>query len=913
MNNKIQYSIRYVILSLLIGLCCTSCQEDDWYSSLTPEQRNLIGNGVNFNASISDPFYTRASWADFEGRFSVGEQMVIYRQYWTGSDFGEEAYRQYSLVQKYATGTSIYLGDPNWLPIAGRKGGNWNVETKTTQQFNQTKADSLTWDNDKTVRFRAVGRSNYAGCITSGNGRDYYYADFTLSDWVTVSGPTTEIPFEMKHLGCRIVFSPKEGAGVYSGNVLQKVEISVDPADYERNDNSVSKGDDEADKIIKDENGNTLSATEAANKVKAVYDRMCMPAGIDKETGLMLTMTKEFYDNGTSDDFQKILEKPVLASTTDVDGNTVDRISFGTQTPENIATYIQRPAFTKCLNVVNSFLVTIPYDMSNTSSTQGEVLVLPPYTRFRVWIYDTNRGDGMITKDQNNQNVNPTEGNYHILSLSDFGDTFKYGMELSAGRSYQFKVGYKYDQLVAEVTPSFSWVEQDLQTLSGTQVNTNPSLSAEPYKWWMDAIDEATQNAISTSGDYKPVFEIQTPQQFLEFINLVNGTATTKTSGLEQAKRTIYNLDGTVNNEKSGYWWYTSITADGDTLWTTREAMEAQGYIFYNQYFRSVGDNRAEARETYLKGPYSFYDSSFGAFKVKLGYDLDMDDWKLASIGTGTGAMFMGEFDGQNHTISNLYMEHEYLFEKIKGADIRNLRLTSTHNLALVKEATGSNYIIGISLKANSTGSSIAKSIIGKDDQDRLNASYVVGCIHEGTAGDGMIGKADDLYMYGCMETGGGIPSGSGALLGAYQDPGNKFFAPQSGKFAEWGRFMCNYYNIETSPGTYAAVEAGVYKAQEYIRGVKSHVLKAVTNYMLPDDMPYNKLSDEQKREIYGLAPWKAMNYGIVQYNASSIGEKHPCTLHYENNTTGYANRYPQLVNGAPGTGYYENVLEQNN
>lgn len=908
MNSKILHSFRFGILSLMIGLCSTSCNEEEWYSSLSQEQRDLLGKGVNFNASVSDPFYTRASWADLEGRFSVGEQMVIYRQYWTGSAFGEEAYRQYNLVQKYAAGTGSIapLGDPNWLPLANRKGGNWNGTQ--TVEIDQTAADSLTWDNDRTVRFRAIGRSNYANCIN--NGKNSYYPDYTISDWVTVSGPTTEIPFEMKHLGCRIVFSP---LGDNNGNQIQKVEISFDPHDYQWEDNSVSKGDDENDKIIIDENGTQLTATDAANKVKAVYNRMCMPAGVDKESGLLLTMTKTFYDEGSTEDFQKILEKPVLADETAVGESTKDRISFGTQTSDNIATYIQRPVFTSRMNTRYLFMVTVPYDMSSNVN-KGEVLVLPPYTRFRVWLYDTNSGDNMSTADQKGNTVYKTEGNYHILTLSDFGDTFKDGLELTAGASYQFKVGYQYDKFKAEVAPTLSWEEQNLAIQNGSQVNTDPSLSTEPYMWWKDAIDDAIRVVTTNSGDFNPVFEIKTPQEFLEFINLVNGTATQKMSGLEQAYRTIYNLDGTVNEEKSGYWWYTGLTDEGEPIWTTREAMEAQGYIFYNQYFRSVGDNRAEARETYLKGPFSFYDASFNtAFKVKLSADLDMDDWMLASIGSGTSASFMGEFDGQNYTISNLNMENEYLFENIKDADIRNVRLTSTHNLALVNAAKGSNYLVGISLKANSTNSSIAQSIIGVDAEGRANASYVVGCIHEGTAGDGMIGTADNLFMYGCMETAGGIPSSKGALLGTYYDNNEKFFAPQGGKYAEWGRFMCNYYNTETSPGTSATAVAGVYKPQEYIRGAKTHVLKAVKDYLLPDETPYNKLSDLQKSEIYGLAPWKAMNYGIQQYNASSIGEKHPCTMHYENTITGYINRYPQLKNGVPATSQYANVLDQNN
>ena len=909
---KTHYYIYNTLFTLLaLGAGWMSCSEIEDFDTLTPEQYQLIGKGVNFDASISDPFITRASSYDLTGGFNEGDMLTIYRQYWVEDEgFGEEAYRQYSLIQKRAQGTDIAIGDPNWKPAKDWKGGEWNKETKKTVQFTQTDADSLTWDNDRTLRFRAIGRNNYAGCITG--GRDSYYPDFTISDWVTVSGPTTEVPFTMKHLGSRIVFSPR------TGNYIQKVEISFSKEDYEWEDNSVSIDNDNSDKFPKEVDGVLITAEQAANNVKAIYEKMCMPSGVDMETGLLKAMTTKFYTTASTNDFTHIVEKPTLASGVSVTAETTDMIQYGTQSGADIAQYIQHPVFSQRLYGSNLFLVTIPYDMSKESG--GDPIVLPSYTRFRVWMYDVNNGDGQTTNSQNGSAVSSVEGNYHILSLEDFGDAFKNGLEMTAGRSYRFFVGYQYDQLKAEVAPQFSWKEQDINIQDpAVDETTEPELSSQPYKWWQDAIATAIYNVQNppqgqTKVDYNPVFEINNEKQFLEFINLVNGTAATNgTRELYQAHRTILKPDGTV--QEAGYWWYTGIAQNGDTLWTTEEIQKHNGFVFYQEYRRSVGDNRAEAIPAYLKESFSFYDKSFNKhFTVKLNKDLDMAEWKLASIGNADLSAFQGVFDGQNHSIKNLYMENEYLFGNIKGADVRNLKLESDHNLALVDKATLDNYIAGISIKANCTKSSIANSIIGWDaTAERENISYIVGCIHEGLSGDGMIGKADNLYMYGCMEAGEGIPSSKGALLGVYNNPNDPFFATQPGSFPDWGRFMCNYYDIEKSPGTKATSVNEVYKAQEYIRGAKSHVLKATQDYLLSGDLLYSKLSDIQKQEIYGLAPWKAMNYGIYKYNESTVGQAHPCTLHYENNTVGYANRYPVLVSGELNSSLYGDVLDQLN
>ena len=79
---------------------------------------------------------------------------------------------------------------------------------------------------------------------------------------------------------------------------------------------------------------------------------------------------------------------------------------------------------------------------------------------------------------------------------------------------------------------------------------------------------------------------------------------------------------------------------------------------------------------------------------------------------------------------------------------------------------------------------------------------------------------------------------------------------------------MCNYYDVEKSPQTNAVGDiADAYQPQQYIRGSKSHILKAKNDYLLNSAEEYEKLKDYMKKEIYGLAPWKAMNYAIANYN----------------------------------------------
>jgi hypothetical protein len=311
-----------------------------------------------------------------------------------------------------------------------------------------------------------------------------------------------------------------------------------------------------------------------------------------------------------------------------------------------------------------------------------------------------------------------------------------------------------------------------------------------------------------------------------------------------------------------------------------------------------------------LDAAFSFYRSDLTSnnhFKVVLGADIDLEDEEIEAIGNSATHPFSGFFDGAGHVIKNINVKGGYLFGNIKGGAITNLRLESVHTTSLVNSITAGAekfgaYIAGISLKAPTT-SAIANSITGN--------SYVVGCIHEGTATQAMVNSADNLFMYGCMETGKGITAG--ALLGGYAGI-SKFFAPQI-ENVTFNRFMCNYYDIEKSPKAHAVgTTADDYLPQQYIRGAKSHVLKAKNDNLLSDKQYYSKLSALQKQEFYGIAPWKAMNYAIYQYNATKgLADAVKCNMHFSVGSTGYQHLYPQLSKGVPTEESNWDVTKQNN
>ena len=902
-------------------LSAAACSDDSDELLLTPQQAQLLGRGVRFTTSMADPFITRATYRH-DGSFNEGDMMTIYRQYShnAGIDFdaSTEAYRVYSLATKYATGTSFAL-ETDWRP----KSGAWGSDVPGTK-FRQTDADSITWENGKTVRFRAWSRSNLAGAIDNGS-KERYYPDFCVSEWVTVSGPTLDIPLTLKHQGCRIGFTQK------AGNELKRAEICTEVEDYLWKDNADSAKHDNSAQ----EHGKSMEqAIRERDSVVAVYNQMCMPAGISVSNSLLSTMKQSLYKK--TENFSKI------DTLTAADGI----IPFDSLSADDIRDSVQRPLFTHIDNRL--YMVTIPYNMS-TDSHSGETLRLPACTRFRIWLYDVNNGDRAGTPGE--------EGYYHILSLADIKDQngrklFADGLELKPGYSYLFSVGYHYKNFTITPADTFSWTEQDAE--NGTAEDQAVERPDEPdslrYGWWKDAIRKAIPK--DSYSKYDPQFHIKTVADFIDFIDLVNGTAVNdyvKANPLTlliDPTRTFNDKNPATNAD---YRWYRSEYVSGGKLLksvnpadsVTHQFANEKGYIFYDHYHAANADQAAYSREDYLKDSYSFFDEGVSRhFTVWLDNDLDLNDWELATIGDEDPSVrltnsashpFRGVFDGQLHTLRNVNMKGGYLFGHCFDTAIRNLKIETTHNFMLLNAAEARDtrsgygaYIVGISIKAPSGGNPIATTLTG--------SSYVVGCIYEGRAGGAMVGTADNLYMYANMMAATGLPHNTGALLGRYASGANQFFAPQTDKKVTWGRFMANYYLMDRYSSSASEVVHAVgtiaddYRPQEYIRGGLAWVLKAKNDNMLSAEVPYERLTTELMRKgYYGLAPWKAMNYALYQYNlvGNLVSEAHNCKAHYVNDNVGYAHTFPRLVPGEPNsdqdeTGYrgkYNqlNLLEQNN
>lgn len=917
---------RYNIISIIMcAVLCGSCSEDDIFGngSLSTEQKALIGRAVNFNASMAEEFNeTRVSY-NHEGGFNEGDLMMIYRQYWDSNEGKWEdtqAFRTYHYAVTYAPGTTINLST-DWKVFEGRmKCDNWDGTTGDLEV--QDKSDSLTWETGATVRFRAWSRSNVAGCLSNGSAGSYY-PDFCVADWVTVSGPTQGIPLSFRHLCSRLRLS------YFPGNQFYGADICLNKADYQWQDNADSHENDLKD-ILSDDD-----AQKVVDEVKAVFNKMCLPAGVNIENGTLRAMTNTLYDNlkaanSGKGEFHLIEQK------------TDGIVNFGDMSASEIATNVKHPSFSNVDGQL--YLITIPYDMSKDPETQGEVLTLPAHTRFRVRLRDVNNGD-------HNLSTEGYEYKEHIFSLYDIKSSekdadgnylpkFPDGLKMSPGKSYRFQVGYLYDQLkVTVIEEGIDWSTMPEQSGNATDqgvAENNPT----PYSWYQEAINAAIRDT-KQSYDYNPIFRISTAEQFKEFIALVNGTAAKKMSGLERAPRAIDNPDATSDlDDKTSkrYWWYdvektreSLATEFGDTVWVTRAEAELQGYVFYRHYNPQISDQAARSYEDYVRGPVSFYDEQVTLhLVVQLANDIDLHDWQMESIGSSADHPFKGYFDGGTHLLSNVNMKDQYLFGNVEDAEIRDLRLSSTHNLALLDSGTTSGVthnlrIVGISIKADCTVSPIAQTLSG------TGITYVVGCIHEGDAGGALVGTASNMTMYGCMQASSNITGA--ALLGNYADGVAPYLEPQGEKVTlKWSRFMCNFYQKSPDQITTAiGSAANTYRPQEYIRGARQHILRAKHDNMIADDTPYEKLTDMQKEEFYGLAPWKAMTYAIFQYNQTTPAmvseyqynkESHQCHMHYTVDNIGYAHLYPQLLpcpndgDGNPGLPTNEgvkNILYLNN
>ena len=291
-----------------------ACADDELLMpEMTPQQEALIGRAVNFNVSVADEFQTRATsyTTNDDGSFNQNDRMRIFRNYMgsNGQWESEEVYRTYYLKHNYVGG-SISLGT-DWMPEADRQGYDDKDKNGIYETFTQTAADSLTWDNGKTLRFRAWSQSNFHN-VRRDATNSYFYPDFCIADWVNASGPTEGIPLVLKHKGSRIVFKIKQ-----SGNQIQKVEICADInsdgsprtdgwKDYKYTDNDDNTVDDNGTA----EAGKTDEQAKAeCDNVTAVYKRMCMPAGVDMTSGTLKAVKAASWNALTNDEQVRRLEE----------------------------------------------------------------------------------------------------------------------------------------------------------------------------------------------------------------------------------------------------------------------------------------------------------------------------------------------------------------------------------------------------------------------------------------------------------------------------------------------------------------------------------------------------------------------------------------------------------------------------
>lgn len=878
-------------------MSCT--QDDEW--QMTSEQRNLIGTGVNFQPYISD-FNTSTRVGEpgpvYGGGFNRGDMMYIYRQY-VNSD-GSFSYP--SDPTKTLPGT-IYMykamtyGETNifekssWKPYKGKKFSMKDGDYTYTMTNAITDADSIIWENGSTVRFRCWTLSSLGNSL----GGDTYtvnYPDYSVCDWVTVSGPTENIPMAMRHLGCRLAFAPYGGNAFVNSDQF-RIQITYDPADYMRDDNADTDTEDAADKAPSE-----ADAIEMANAVKEAYEKMCFPAGVDMNDFSLLACEKGSGSTRTQAPYT----------------NQTHQHGANEMTTDYIANSIRRPEFIAYAGGYN-YMVSVPYDMSKEND--GKNITLPPYTRFKVYLRDVNEGD---------KNQGMAESDYHIFVLSDVmqrdkdGNSikdehpFKDGLTLKAGNSYQFTVGYHYNGITVTAADNFSWAEQELADANAVDKTETAPVKAN-FQWWHDAINSAIDRVQEgTDKNYNPIFHINTVQEYQEFIDLVNGNF--KHDGGIHKYRTVDSKTKEVIIK-----WYTSKTEDASGThynWITQEEAEAQGYIFYNRYFPSDADRDAYAEIDVLDAPYSFFDSDVQRrFTVYLDQDLDLKDWPLESVGKTETVAFDGNFDGQGHTISNVYVRkdgsatNDQLFGYAKNGVIKNLRVVSTHPISIVGTCN-TERILGCSVAAPSTTAAIAERAIG--------TCYFVGCSHIGNTTKPLVADGDYFFMYGCMQAASGITGG--ALCGIHAGSSTDFVKSQ-GEYTElkdvyWGNFACNYFDITLSPSAKAVSNLSgddlKYNRRQYIRGTSTNILCAKNDNLIDVKTDWKTLKDDSQRaSLYGVAPWRAMNYAIKKYNDDANSELNKCQMHYENNTTGYVHRYPTLVPAVPGAGQYEDVTDKYN
>jgi hypothetical protein len=566
--------------------------------------------------------------------------------------------------------------------------------------------------------------------------------------------------------------------------------------------------------------GNTFSKIEISRDLEDYTEKY----GEDGQTNLELVSAA--YNKMRKPSFRAEYDDFSYEPALDDDGNTI------------------RPVF--CALAGNMYLISMPYD------EDGMPIHLPECTLFKVFLYDINDGDKAQTANQ--------ESACHVVRLGDICKldagghitdelAFPDGLDMIAGYSYLFTVGYRYDQLTVTAADNFSWVQQDLEAASGTDERKDLEEydATNHYTWFKTALKEAADEAEQTAV-FNPKFHIKTQQDLRELISIVNGIK-------------LYNTDFKTDQ------------------------------LVFTQYHPLEGTNPAHTSKDTLVKPFSFYSySALKRFSIFLDNDIDMQDWKLDGIGNTEATPFEGIFDGQGHTLSNLNITGESLFGIVKDGSIKNLKVESTHPLRLAGSCQDEQ-IIGCSILAPSSQNSLAVSAKGD--------CAFVGCIHCGESSGPLVGSAESIIMMGCLQASDGLGSGA-AFYG-------------TGATADGGFIANYYdISLSPASTPTGSTTLGSYETLDYIRGYKSYILKAVEDNLLSPEM-IKQLPADQQKNYYGAAPWKAMNYAIAIFNENLAQPNNLCEMHYEVDETGYSNRYPSLEQGVPSEAQYIDLTNVQN
>jgi hypothetical protein len=548
--------------AVVLGGCSAN---DDFAGS----SGTLIGRAVTFDPSL-EALLTRTN----HDGFNTNDVMNIYRSEYASGDFNPETnWVQYKLNQ-----TTDAAGN-----VLSR---NWKVNTKATKYHStslQTEADSISWENQDAVRFRAWAQS------TISNYNDYMYADYA-----SVAGPVASVPILFKHLGCRIGFSPR------SANSISKVAVCTD-AKYYTDDTGTG----------------ALTAQQKADNVKAAWEKVCEPGGVQ----MYSNCDNDGYEWGTTTEISE--KREPLSGALLVKPNTGTTLVRGKQyaTSAEVTANTSRPSWHSIDGTY--YTVVCPYEMA--SATYGDLITLPAYTRFEVQLYDVNNGDAAATSGY--------EGGSHTFALGDVKSNgtavYPNGMVLQAGYSYMFTIGYYYGQLSVTPADSFAWTNVSAGSIDGT--DNQPTSQDADYSWWVNAMNDAAEAAYNGENiaSISPTFNISTVAQWKGFVNIVNGNVPTGSDKLYYYLYTPQNGQTPKSIDRYNTYLSSAFNFEGFTV------NIANDIDFQDESIESAGTSDNPFKGSFNGGFHTISNANFAngcIFGTVSGYK-DKDHYRLNTLG----------------------------------------------------------------------------------------------------------------------------------------------------------------------------------------------------------------------------------------------------------------------------------------